>query len=187
MYRVGIPAVVAICEVCLTFSAVCCLVSVSAYNVQSYLAVLHGASDGLHQSLTPDFRTCHLRRSALECGDGSAYAPIPMAAWLHSSAPFARSRAISDYHCTQHFYLRWGFSSFLSELKCWRMRGFYGFRLALLGYNDWPSSAWTWGFCVWDTLSVSVPVHIHISVYSQIIRTDNNAKVAALRKFIKTK
>jgi abortive infection bacteriophage resistance protein len=28
---------------------------------------------------------------------------------------------------------------------------------------------------------------IPISVYSQIIRTDNNAKVAALRKFIKTK
>ena len=79
MYRVEIPAVVAICEVCLTFSAVCCLVSVSAYNVQSYLAVLHEASGGLHLLLTPDFRICHLRRSALVCGDDSAYAPIPAA------------------------------------------------------------------------------------------------------------
>lgn len=104
MYRIEIRAVAAICEVYLVFSVVCCQVSVSAYNVQSYLAVLHGANGGLHQSLTPDFRTCHLRRSALECGDGSAYAPIPMAAWLHSSVPFARSRAIGDCHCTQHSY-----------------------------------------------------------------------------------
>ena len=65
MYRIEIRAVAAICEVYLVFSVVCCQVSVSAYNVQSYLAVLHEASGGLHLLLTPDFRICHLRRSAL--------------------------------------------------------------------------------------------------------------------------
>lgn len=79
MYRVEIQAAAAICEVYLVFSVVCCQVSVSAYNVQSYLAMLHGASGGLRQLLTPGFRTCHLRRSALVCGDDSAYAPIPAA------------------------------------------------------------------------------------------------------------
>ena len=79
MYRIEIRAVAAICEVYLVFSVVCCQVSVSAYNVQSYLAVLHEASGGLHLLLTPDFRICHLRRSALVCGDDSAYAPIPTA------------------------------------------------------------------------------------------------------------
>ena len=71
MYRIEIRAVAAICEVYLVFSVVCCQVSVSAYNVQ--------ASGGLHLLLTPDFRICHLRRSALVCGDDSAYAPIPAA------------------------------------------------------------------------------------------------------------
>ena len=67
MYRIEIRAVAAICEVYLVFSVV------------SYLAVLHEASGGLHLLLTPDFRICHLRRSALVCGDDSAYAPIPAA------------------------------------------------------------------------------------------------------------
>lgn len=71
MYRVEVQVVAAIYEVYLAFSVVCCPVSVSAYNTQPYLAVLHGASGGLRQLLTPNFRICRLRRNASVYGDGS--------------------------------------------------------------------------------------------------------------------